>query len=155
MFKGSSDAAVFYPGAITAVKSGGIYFGETYLSGVSEAHVGEWDIVNPDGRTLIRGWKAVLRNIVKSGYATKAAVESVFECSIGNPRMESPAFRRCGCPYQRGAACRHGEAGKMNQVQTQEALRKELENLPGITEAEIREFDRNGRTVATVQAEIR
>ncbi len=158
MFKGSSDAVQFYPGVEAfPIKSGGLYYGsgERFICGMSEGTVGEWDIVGPNGNTLIRGWKRILRDVVKAGYATKGAVERIFQCSIGEPGLEAICQRRCGCKYERGVACRHGEAGKGTTGQTQEALRKELESLPGITQAEIDEFDSNGRTIATVVAEVR
>jgi len=44
--------------------------------------VPEWTQMDPDGRCIIRGWRAVLQKCITAGVATRSTFERIFKCDL-------------------------------------------------------------------------
>jgi hypothetical protein len=72
----------------------------------------EWTQIDPKGRIIAKGWRAVLEKVVKSGAAPRRAIERVFKVNLDITGKDSlcPKCRTAGKRVRgEGASglCRH------------------------------------------------
>lgn len=99
-----------------------------FLCGLTEGEMPPYDIVTPAGRTIRPGWRTAIWKIVRAGFATKSAVDSIFGCDLPVTRtVDSLLVWECGCRFQSTGKCPHG-----TRRSEAEGLEEELARLPGV-----------------------
>lgn len=99
--------------------------GSKFICGMDCGQIPEWTQVDPDGRIIIRGWRAILQRCIDADVASRETLEAIFQTSllVGRKSRFCPrcAKRKQWNPVHAasGLCDDHDQAAKMARLRAQ------------------------------------